>query len=59
VRNKCTCHVYGQIHQYRIEIETEEIKLDANQAKQNCKNSEVATCREAEDPETQDTSVPT
>ena len=33
VRNKCTCHVYGQIHQYRIQIETEEIKLDAQSSK--------------------------
>ena len=33
VRNKCTCHVYGQIHQYKIQIETEEIKLDAQSSK--------------------------
>ena len=33
MRNKCTCHVYGQIHQYRIQIETEEIKLDAQSSK--------------------------
>ena len=33
VKNKCTCHVYGQIHQYRIQMETEEIKLDAQSSK--------------------------
>ena len=39
---------------------TEEIKLDAQSSKTKlAKFSEVATLRETEDPETQDTSIPT